>query len=437
MHISVFGLGYVGSVTAACLAADGHSVIGVDVVPAKVDAIAAGRSPVMEAGLAEIVGDAVARGRLTAIADAARAVRDSELSLVCVGTPSQRNGSLDLSAAKRVTAHIGEALARKHAYHRVVYRSTMLPGSVEETLLPVLAGSSARHPGRDFGVAVNPEFLREGSAVSDFRAPARTVIGELDARSGDGVAALYAGLEAPVIRTPIRLAEMVKYADNAFHALKIAFANEMGGICKREGIDSHLLMEILCRDTKLNISPAYLRPGFAFGGSCLPKDLRSLVYRARTADVAAPLLESVLISNESRIRAVLDMIFDTERRRIGILGLTFKAGTDDLRESPAVILAETLIGKGYEVVVYDRVLSLSRLIGSNRAYIEQEIPHIGTLMCPSLEEMLERAEVLVVTNSDPEFVTVPPRVRPDQILIDLVRLPHADRCRGVYRGIAW
>jgi GDP-mannose 6-dehydrogenase len=435
--IALFGLGYVGTVSGACFASRGHRVIGVDLDPGKVAAINAGRSPVIEQGLDQLVQEGVRSGRLGATTEAAAAIAQADLSLICVGTPSRENGSLDTDHVEHVTRQIGAALRGLDPYHLVTYRSTMLPGTVETRLVPLLAESSGRSPGAGFGVAVNPEFLREGTSVKDFNEPPRTVIGELDARSGDVLAPLYDGIAAPLVRTTLRTAEMVKYADNCFHALKVAFGNEIGNLCKREGIDSHALMDIFCLDRKLNLSPAYLKAGYAFGGSCLPKDLRAIVQRARERDLRVPLLESILESNETQKKIGLQMILKTRRKRIGLLGLSFKPGTDDLRESPAVELAETLIGKGFDLSIYDRNVSLARLVGTNRAYIEREIPHISSLLKGSLDEVLAHAEVLVVTSADPEFGALFPRLSPQQIVIDLVRLRSRPDSPAEYQGICW
>lgn len=437
MKLAVFGLGYVGTVCAACLSARGHSVIGVDVNPSKVEVINAGHSPVLEPGLDDLVSEAVSRNLLSGTTDYTRAVAESEASLVCVGTPSKDNGALDLEHVCRVTRQVGDALREVSRYHLVVFRSTMLPGTVERHLIPHLADSSGRKPGEGFGVVMNPEFLREGTSIQDFNHPPRVVIGQLDSRSGDTLLPLYDGLEAPVCRTSIKLAEMVKYADNAFHALKIAYANEIGGICKLEGIDGRELMELFCLDQQLNLSSAYLRPGFAFGGSCLPKDLRALVYRARSRDLAVPLLESVLPSNEVHKIRAFDLIRQIGKKRIGILGLSFKTGTDDLRHSPAVDLAETLLGRGFELLIYDGNVSLSRLIGANRVYIEEEIPHIGKLMSNSIEEVREHSEVLVVTRPDPEFCAIVRDLYPNQVLIDLAGLSVQGQPNGQLCGICW
>ncbi len=438
MRISIFGLGYVGCVSAACLARDGHTIVGVDVNPDKVAALNAGQSPIIEPGLAELTAAMRAAGRLRATTDTAEAVAATELSFVCVGTPSADSGALDLRYVRRVCEQIGAALREKSAYHTVVLRSTMLPGATEQLAIPVLEAASGKRAGASFGVCFNPEFLREGTALRDFREPPRTVIGAADPVSGDQVAAIYIDLAAPLVRTSLRVAEMVKYADNAFHGMKVAFANEIGGICKELSIDSHAVMDIFVLDTKLNLSPVYFRPGYAFGGSCLPKDLRALTQRATELGVETPLLRAVLTSNERQKRVGFEMIRRTGSKRIGVLGLSFKHDTDDLRESPAVELVETLLGKGYQVKVYDRNVSLSALVGSNRAYIDRELPHLSALLSPTLEAVLDHADVLVITTRDREFTEVLGRLRPDQRVIDLVRVA-ADNLglNGRYEGIGW
>ncbi len=437
MEISVIGLGYVGTVTAACLADSGHQVIGVDVDQRKVDAINAGRSPVIEPGLDDLMKKVVASSRLRAIFDVREAIAGSSISFVCVGTPSQDNGALDLKYVEKVTLEIGEALRDAEHYHVVAFRSTMLPGTVEERLIPILEEISGRHAGRDFGVVMNPEFLREGSSLKDFHRPSRLVVGELDAKSGDVAFEVYPEtIEAPRVRSDIRSAEILKYADNAFHALKISFANEIGVLCRQAGIDSRGVMESFCLDTKLNLSPVYFKPGAAFGGSCLPKDLRAILHFARSQDLSVPVLEAVLPSNEAQKKRAFELVRRSGKKKVGILGLSFKSGTDDLRESPAVDLAESLIGKGFDLAIYDRNVSLARLIGANRAFIEREIPHIASLMRPSLADIVEHAEVLVVTTPDPEFRGLTADLPRDKMLIDLVGLvPGASDSQR--QGICW
>jgi len=438
MKISIFGLGYVGTVSAACLAHKGHHVIGVDVNPDKVGIINSGHSPIIEQDIDELIAQVVESKQLQATSDAAHAISNTELSLICVGTPSNDNGSLNLTYVERVARDIGQALAHKTDFHTVVLRSTVLPGTTEDCLIPALEKASGQTVGQDFGVCFNPEFLREGSSVYDFGHPPYTVIGRVDERAAQNAAAVYAGLDAPVLIVPVKVAETIKYTNNAFHALKVIFANEIGNICKQQGIDSHQVMEIFCMDAKLNLSPYYLKPGFAFGGSCLPKDLRALLYHAHSLDVRPPVLESILPSNEQQIKIGLEMIRRTGKKKVGVLGFSFKAGTDDLRESPLVELIETLIGKGYDVCLYDKNVSMARLHGANRAYIERGIPHIATLMCNSIEDVLDHSEVIVIGNKGGEFVEAIGRTRPDQVVIDLVRIvQETDHLQAQYEGIGW
>jgi GDP-mannose 6-dehydrogenase len=441
MNIAVFGLGYVGCVSAACLARDGHRVIGVDVNPVKVKCIQQGTSPIIEPGLEVLIQTSVAAGLLQATGDVACAIDHAEVAMICVGTPSQDDGGLELKYVERVCKDIGRALADKEVYITIVVRSTILPGTALERLLPILEAESGKKAGRDLGFCVNPEFLREGSAIADFDHPPYTIIGQLDAQSGERVAQLYAHLDAPLYRVPLGVAEMVKYTSNAFHALKVVFANEIGNVCQSYSIDSHQVMNIFAQDTKLNLSPAYLKPGFAFGGSCLGKDLRALLYAARQHNVRVPVLESVLPSNSLQIQKVARILLRAGRWKVGIIGLSFKPGTDDLRESPAVELAEQLIGKGFKLYIYDREVTLGCLYGSNRAFIDQIIPHIGSLMRPSLEEAVSAAEIVVVTKrlSGDEEETLFRLLRPDQVLVDLVGLDGqgVQELEGQYRGIAW
>ena len=438
MRISVFGLGYVGCVSAACLAGQGHEVVGVDVNPVKVDLVAGGKAPVVEERIGELTAEVVTRGALRATVDVEDAIANSEISLICVGTPSAPNGSLSTVYLERVTEQIGKALAAVERRHTVVFRSTMLPGTCLDLLVPILEKASGRTAGVDFGVAVNPEFLREGSSVRDFFAPPKTVIGEFDTESGDAVATLYEGLPGDVFRVPIPVAEMTKYADNAFHGLKIGFANEIGAICRALGLDSHKVMDVFLADHKLNVSPAYLRPGFAFGGSCLPKDLRGLVYAAHRADVSVPLLSHVLPSNEEHLKRAFELVARSGKRRIGLFGLSFKPGTDDLRESPLVELAERLLGKGYDLRIYDANVSMSHLLGANREYIENRLPHLGQLLTNSIEEVVAHAEVCIVGCTEKAVLDA---LEPGdgRVLIDLVRVPGAERRRAEegYVGLAW
>jgi GDP-mannose 6-dehydrogenase len=438
MRVSVFGLGYVGSVSAASFAADGHQVIGVDVNTDKVALIDAGRSPVIEPGLAELIASGVSDRRLRATTDAAKAVAESEVSLLCVGTPSRRNGSLDLTYLDRVVEQVGAALKDKSSYHVVVIRSTVLPGTTHERVIPQLERESGKTYGEDFGVAVNPEFLREGSALKDFRKPPLTLVGHNHAADAAGTIGLYQSIDAPLVSTNIRVAEMVKYTCNAWHALKVCFANEIGNLCKRFGMDSHEVMDIFCRDEKLNLSPSYLKPGFAFGGSCLPKDIRALQYRAKEVDLELPVISQILASNRLQIEHAFDEVMQTGRKNVGLLGFSFKAGTDDLRESPSVILAEALLGKGLSLRIYDKNVSLAQLVGANKEYIEKQIPHLASLLCNTIDEVIEHADVIVIGNPSPEFAEAVAAIRSDQIVIDLVRIPVVGSLlKADYRGICW
>jgi GDP-mannose 6-dehydrogenase len=437
LKVSIFGLGYVGTVSAGCLAKEGHEIIGVDPVKTKVQLINAGKSPIIERDIDEIICQAVKTGRLRATDDTVQAIRDTEISFVCVGTPSQINGNLDLTHVRHVCEQIGHALKGKSARHIVVIRSTILPGTMRRVVIPVLEETSGKKAGTDFGVCNNPEFLREGSAVMDFAIPPKTVIGELDQASGDMLAALYAKLDAPLIRTDVETAEMIKYIDNSWHALKIGFANEIGNLCKSFSIDAHKAMDIFCQDKKLNISPAYLKPGFAFGGSCLPKDLRALAYSAKLHDLELPILNAILPSNELQVARGLQLIMEKDRRRIGILGFSFKEGTDDLRESPMIEIIERLTGKGYDVRIYDKNVQVARLVGANRDFILNRIPHISKLMVDNIDAVLQHAETIVIGNKSTEFETVPQRLHTGQCLVDFVRISNSRSNNGEYSGICW
>jgi GDP-mannose 6-dehydrogenase len=427
----------VGCVSAACLAQDGHGIIGVDTQLAKVDLINGGRPPIVEPGLAELVLRTTRTGRLAATAAAEPAVCDTDLSMICVGTPSLPNGNLDVGSLANVCEEIGAALRRKGRYHVVVVRSTMLPGTMHAVVRPTLEATSGLRAGIDFGLAVNPEFLREGTAIADFRNPPKTVIGAMDERSAEAVAGIYDRVEAPLIQTSVEIAEIAKYVDNAFHALKVAFGNEIGNVCKALGLDSHVVMDIFCQDRKLNLSGAYLKPGFAFGGSCLPKDLRALTYKARMLDLSLPVLDGVMRSNRQQIDRAVDIIVSKGRWRVGVLGIGFKAGTDDLRESPMVEVVERLIGKGFDLRLFDSNVNLAHLVGANREYILRTIPHISRRMVESPAEVLAHGDVIVVGNDDPAFHDVPSRLHPQQVLIDMVRLPKVGDIDGRYYGINW
>jgi GDP-mannose 6-dehydrogenase len=437
MKISVLGLGYVGAVSAACLAQEGHEVIGVDPVERKVDLINAGRTPIIERDIGEMIEEQVAARRLSATSDVIGAVRQSDLVFICVGTPSRSNGDIDLTFVKRVCEQIGAALREHAAAPAIVIRSTMLPGTMRNVVIPTLEAHSQRRAGIDFGVCINPEFLRESTAVYDYFHPPKTVIGEFNRASGDLLASLYEHMPAPLVRTDIESAEMVKYVDNAWHALKISFANEIGNLCKGLEVDSHHVMDIFCKDTKLNISPTYLKPGFAFGGSCLPKDMRALLYKAKTLDVSLPVLSAVLPSNEQQVERGVRAVVDQGARNVGVLGLSFKAGTDDLRESPVVELTERLLGKGYDLKVYDSNVRMASIHGANRDYILNRIPHISRLLTSTMDEVLDHAGTIVIGNAAPEFRDVPKRLRERQSIIDFVRITDSRSVSGVYEGICW
>ena len=438
MKLSVFGIGYVGCVSAACFAKAGHDVIGVDLNPTKVEIINSGKSPIVETGIEELISETVSAGRLRATTAPAEAIMNSDVSLVCVGTPSNANGSLDLDHVKSVCEEIGVALRNKLERHTVVIRSTMLPGTVGSLVMTTLEEHSAKQAGRDFGICINPEFLREGSSLKDFYSPPFTLIGADEETTVELVRKLYKDIDAPLFVTSLKTAEMVKYASNCFHALKVSFANEIGNICKAVGIDSHEVMKVFSQDTKLNLSPYYLTPGFAFGGSCLPKDLRAINYKAKQLDVEVPVLSSILPSNRLQVERAVNMVLQTGKKRVGVLGFSFKAGTDDLRESPMVTLIETLIGKGLQLALYDRDVSLAKLFGANKQYIEREIPHISQLMRGSVNEVINDSEILVIGNKAAEFREIEFRLKSGQTVLDLVRLfdkPVGEN--GLYQGICW
>jgi GDP-mannose 6-dehydrogenase len=438
MKISIFGLGYVGAVSLACLARDGHEVTGVDIDRSKLDMIKAGRSPIVEEGIQELMRDVVSSGRVTVTNDARSAMLATDLSFICVGTPSEANGNQDLSAILRLAEQMGAALRDKPDFHTFVVRSTIQPGTIEERIAPVLERGSGKRSGVDFGLCFQPEFLREGTSIRDYDNPPFTVLGSNSARATQLTRSIFEHLPCEFLETRIRDAEALKMACNAFHALKITFANEIGRICKGVDVKAHEVMRLLCQDTRLNISSAYLRPGFAFGGSCLPKDLRALTHLARTRDVNVPMLASLLASNRVHIDQAVDQVMRTGARRIGMLGLAFKSGTDDLRESPLVTIAKRLIGEGRELRVFDPEVQMSRLLGANLRYIEQNIPHIGSLMCSSLEEMLAPSQVIVVgvltAQLNRQLIDL---CQPEQRIIDLVNMPERASLRAQYEGICW
>lgn len=436
-RVSVFGLGYVGCVSAACLARDGHQVIGMDVSDSKVARINAGSATILEEGIDELVARVVREGRLRATTNAAEAIAESDITLVAVGTPSRRNGNIDLTYITRVAEEIGRALRNKSSWHAVVIRSTVLPGTIHDVVIPALERTSGRRAGETLGVASNPEFLREGSSIRDYDDPPFTIVGATDAKTAERVAGLYRA-EAPRHLVDVRVAEAVKYACNTFHALKVGFANEIGAVCKSLDIDSHVVMDLLCEDTKLNISPKYLRPGFAFGGSCLPKDVRAWIYRARERDVDTPLLSGLLDSNRRQVERAFQMIQATGARRIAVLGLAFKSGTDDLRESPLVTLVEMLLGRGYQLRIHDAHVHEANVTGANREYVEREIPHLWELLRPTIDEATAEAELVVLGNASPESRAWLAEHAGQVPLLDLVRIDasRTDSSRR-YTGFSW
>jgi len=436
MQVSIFGMGYVGAVCAACLADRGHHVIGVDISDVKVDLINRGKSPIVEPGLEELLARGVASGHIRATTSTDDAVRHSQLSMICVGTPSKRSGDLDLAYIEAVTRDIALAIKDKVERHTVVVRSTVLPGTVKNVVVPTLEAVSGKQAGSDIGVAVNPEFLRESTAIADYNNPPMTVIGEWDAASGELLASLYEELSAPIIRKPIEVAEMVKYSCNVWHATKVAFANEIGNIAKALGVDGRQVMEVVCEDKKLNLSNYYMRPGFAFGGSCLPKDVRALTYRATQLDAPIPLLGSLMQSNAAQVRKAFELVEAFGERRVGLLGLSFKAKTDDLRESPLVELAEMLIGKGYELSIFDKNVEYARVHGANREYINDKIPHISSLLKTNFQDVIDCSDVLVLGLRDRNFEKAVNGSRNGRKLVDLVGfMPEVSTAE--MQGICW
>ena len=438
MKVSVFGLGYVGAVSCACLPELGHEVIGVDTHPGKVRMINAGQSPVVEEGIDELIAAAVRGGRLRATDDVDDAVFGSQVSLISVATPANHNFKPDLRAVDAVMRSIGSALQRKPAHHTIVLRSTVPPGTVEDRIQPILEAAAGRRVGDRLSLVFNPEFLREGSSVKDFRHPPQTVIGSVDETGYEVMEALYAALPGQRVRTSCRVAESVKYLCNVFHAMKIVFANEAGSVLKSCGLDSREVMRIFCQDTQLNISAAYLRPGFAFGGSCLPKEVKGFLTLAREKDVPIPMLASLLDSNADHIDRAYALIARDGRRKVALFGLAFKPGTDDMRDSPLVTLAERLIGKGFELSIYDGFVKVSRLLGKNKEFIDREIPHLDRLLHETPEQALEGAQVVVVGHADATARKAIAAAAPGVRIIDLSGYAEL-RAAGAaeYEGICW
>jgi GDP-mannose 6-dehydrogenase len=429
-------MGYVGAVCSACFAKDGHQIIGVDPQQVKVDLINQGKSPIIEDGLEELISAGVSSGNLKAVQNVDEAIEGSDISIICVGTPSRINGSLNLDYIKLVCEEIGAAIKNKQGRHTIVMRSTVLPGTAQELAIPALEQSSEKKMGEGFGYVSNPEFLRESTAIFDFYHPPKTVIGETDTESGEIIASLYSNLEAPLIRTDVAIAEMVKYADNAWHAVKVSFGNEIGNIAKKLDIDGQKVMDIFCQDQKLNLSSYYLRPGFAFGGSCLPKDVRAITYKARDLDIHTPLLSSLIPSNNEQIDQAFSLLKQTQKKKIAMLGISFKANTDDLRESPLVELVEKMIGKGYDIKIYDKCVSIAKLVGANKEYIMQHIPHVSDLLDDNLEHVINHADVIIIGNNAEEFQNIRSVIKDGTHIIDLVRIKNLED-KPLYQGICW
>ena len=438
MNISIFGLGYVGAVSLACLARDGHGVVGVDVDQAKLDLIAAGRTPVVEEGMVQLMADTVASGRVSVSRDTRQAVLTTDLSLICVGTPSAPNGSQDQTAMLRLAHELGGAMRDKPGTHVFVFRSTLVPGTVEDVLRPIIEAESGKKEGVDFYVCFQPEFLREGTSIRDYDKPPFTVVGANAPEPAAKLRELFGHLPCEFHVTSVRAAEMAKYTCNNFHALKITFANETARLCEALGVDPFEVMGLVCKDRQLNISPAYLKPGFAFGGSCLPKDLRATMHLAKTHDVDLPMHGGIASSNRAHIDLAIAKVAATGKRRIGMIGLSFKTGTDDLRESPLVLMAEHFIGKGCSILVYDPEVQLSNLLGANRRYIEQHLPHIGSLIRSDITEVIANSDVLVVGLSERGVIAaVAEHAHSEQTIVDLVNITDRGRLRGQYVGLCW
>ncbi len=432
MRVAVLGLGYVGCVTACCLARDGHMVVGVDISAEKVALINDGLSPIIEPGLDALLASVVQSGHLLATDRIDEALAASDIALICVGTPDVGHGQQDLAALSHVATAIGKACVGRARPLTVVLRSTVLPGTTAKVLQRVLRNETAGGAAV-IRIAVNPEFMREGCSLEDFRHPPFVLVGSEDPATVAVLRQLYASVEAPFIETTIRTAEMVKYVCNAYHALKVSFANEIADLCDGLGANGREVMRIACEDRKLNISAAYLTPGFAFGGSCLPKDLRALVSAGRIYDVPVPLLQAIVASNDGLIERGVEAVLATKRRRVGIVGLAFKPTTDDLRESPMVALVEALIGKGCDVRIYDPTVVLAALKGANRRYIDTEIPHIASLLCSRVDALIAHADVVVFGSTGAEATRVMAAVTADQIVVDLT---HGGFTKHVERAVA-
>jgi GDP-mannose 6-dehydrogenase len=435
MRISVFGLGYVGCVSLGCLARNGHDVIGVDVSSFKVELINSGKPTILEKDIDVIIKDGYERGRISATTCADEAVSNTDLSIICVGTPSSPHGHLDLSYIYKTAEQVGKALQKKETFHTIVIRSTVMPGT-NQKFGEIVEENSGKKRGTDFSVVSNPEFLREGFAIKDYYHPSITVIGGDHDYAIEKVASIYQGLDAPIEITDIKIAEIIKYVNNSYHALKIAFANEVGNVCKAVSIDSHKVMELFCKDTRLNISTSYFKPGFAYGGSCLPKDLKGFLTLGHDNYLNTPVLRCINNSNENQKKIALEMVEKTGKRNVCFVGLSFKEGTDDLRYSPSVDLAEMLIGKGYAVTIYDENVRLSKLIGANKAYINQRLPHLSSLISNDLYMAIKQNDVVVINHKNFDASTYAHLLEEKHAVIDLVRINQIE-CLPNYEGLCW
>jgi GDP-mannose 6-dehydrogenase len=438
VKISIFGLGYVGAVSLACLARDGHEVRGVDIDQVKLDLITDGQTPIIEEGMAGLMSDVAKSGLVNVTQDVNEAISNSEISFICVGTPSAANGSQNQSALLRLSEQLGLAIAHKDNYHIFVLRSTVTPGTLEDVMRPIIEEKSGKKDGVDFDLCFQPEFLREGSSIKDYDNPPFTVIGSNSERASNKIRELFGHLPCEFHVCSVKTAKMLKFCCNDFHALKITFANEVGRLSQSLGVDPHEVMSLICKDTQLNISPVYLKPGFSFGGSCLPKDLRATVHMAKMRDIEVPMLAGILQSNMIHTEHAINEVLETGKRTVGIIGLSFKSGTDDLRESPMVTITEQLIGKGVTLAIYDPEVNLSRLLGTNKRYINKSIPHIGEIMVDNCEELIRNCEVLVVGLNDKALVDlIHKTIRPKQIVLDLVNIPEHETLDCDYRGVCW
>ena len=433
MKISIFGLGYVGCVSLGCLAQNGNQIIGVDVEPLKVDLINQGKPTIIEKDIDNIIAEQHSLGRIRATANVHEAVNETEISIICVGTPSGPEGHLNLDYIFKTAQQIGEVLKEKDGFHVVAIRSTVLPGT-NMKVGAMIEEASGKKRNVDFSVVSNPEFLREGTAVADYYNPPYTVIGSDNEKAKEIMTEVYSQVGGSMEIVEIPVAELIKYINNSYHALKVVFGNEVGSVCKKLGIDSHEVMRLFCLDTKLNLSPYYFKPGFAYGGSCLPKDLKALKTLAHDSYIDVPVINSIEASNTRSKNALLELILRKGKMKVGVMGISFKAGTDDLRYSPIVDVIEKLIGKGYEVKVFDKNVHISRLIGKNKSFIKEFLPHLDNLLIDDMQEVADWADLIILNNSDKMYREL--TISDSKAIVDLVRFPEFKAKPG-YEGILW